>query len=83
MVKPPVTRREVLIGASLLAMPQQARGGWVPQQAGAGFCERLLYHSLANDLRAGRMSTVVNGTVVPGATAERMVAHARGQGWLP
>jgi hypothetical protein len=49
----------------------------------AGFCERLMYHSLENNLRAGRMTTNVNGKIVSEADARRMVAYARAQGWLP
>jgi hypothetical protein len=49
----------------------------------AGFCERLMYHSLQSNLRAGRMTTHVNGGIVPEVEARRLVAHARAQGWLP
>jgi hypothetical protein len=49
----------------------------------AGFCERLFYHSLEYDLRAGRMGTNVNGGIIPVTDARRLVAHARAQGWLP
>jgi hypothetical protein len=48
----------------------------------AGFCERLMYQSLESDLRAGRMTTVLNGKIIPEADARRMVAHAQAQGWL-
>ena len=44
----------------------------------------LFYHSLDSDLRAGRgMSTVSNGKIISVAEANRMVARARAQGWLP
>ncbi len=49
----------------------------------AGFCERLMYHSLDSNLRTGHMSTVVNGKIIPEAEACRMVAYARAHGWLP
>lgn len=49
----------------------------------AGFVERLMYHSLDVGLRAGRVSTVVNGKVVTEAEAVRLVSFARGQRWLP
>jgi hypothetical protein len=49
----------------------------------AGFCERVMYHSLECNLRAGRMTTWVNGKIVPEVDARRMVAYARAQGWLP
>ena len=48
----------------------------------AGFIQRLMYHSLDSNLRAGRMSTVLNGEVVSEADARRMVAHGRAQGWI-
>jgi hypothetical protein len=46
----------------------------------AGFCERLMYHSLDSNLRAGRMSTVVNAEIVSEAEAPRLVAYAQA-GW--
>ena len=49
----------------------------------AGFCERLMYQNLDDNLRAGRMGTVLNGKIIPEAEARRMVAYARVQGWLP
>jgi hypothetical protein len=48
----------------------------------AGFCERLFFHSLACDLEAGRMRTVLNGSVVCEADARRIVARAQANGWL-
>ena len=48
----------------------------------AGFCERLMYQSLDSNLRYGRMTTVLNGKIIPEADARRIVAHARAQGWL-
>jgi hypothetical protein len=48
----------------------------------AGFCERQMYQSLDRNLKAGRMSTVLNGEVVSEDDARRMVACARAQGWL-
>ena len=47
------------------------------------FYRRCFYHSLENDLRAGRsMSTVIDGKIVSVVEARRMVALARAQGWL-
>ena len=89
-----ITRRSIFIGAaaSLICAPaivratslmpvRRLRGPIGPQYA--GFCERLMYQSLESNLRAGRMSTVVNGKIIPEAQARRMVAYARAQGWLP
>ena len=41
-----------------------------------------MYQSLDSNLRAGRMTTVLNGKIIPEADARRMVAHAQAQGWL-
>ena len=89
-----MTRRSILIGgaASLICAPaivraanlmpvRRLRGPIGPQYA--GFCERLFYQSIDSNLRAGRMSTILNGKIVPAADARRMVAYARAQGWLP
>ena len=89
-----ITRRSIFIGAaaSLICAPaivratslmpvRRLRGPIGPQYA--GFCERLMYQSLESNLRAGRMSTVLNGKIIPEADARRMVAYARAQGWLP
>ena len=46
----------------------------------AGFCERLMYQNLDDNLRAGRMGTVLNGEVISEDDARRMVAYARAQG---
>jgi hypothetical protein len=88
-----ITRRSIFVGsaASLICAPaivraitlmpvRRLRGPIGPQYA--GFCERLFYHSLDRGLRAGQMSTVLNGKIVPAADARRMVAYARGQGWI-
>jgi hypothetical protein len=89
-----ITRRSIFIGAaaSLICAPaivratslmpvRRLRGPIGPQYA--GFCERLMYQSLESNLRAGRMSTVLNGKIIPEADASRMVTYARAQGWLP
>ena len=88
-----ITRRSIFIGAaSLLCAPaivraaslmpvRRVRGPIGPQYA--GFCERLIYQSLANNLRKGRMSTVLNGKIIIEEDARRIVAYARAQGWLP
>ena len=89
-----ITRRSIFIGAtaSLICTPaivraaslmpvRSLRGPIGPQYA--GFVERLFFHSLDKDLRTGRMSTVLNGNIVPEAEAGRLVAHAQAQGWLP
>lgn len=88
-----ITRRRILIGAtaSLIGAPaivrvtsimqvRCLRGPIGPQHA--GFVERLFYHSLASNLRWGRMTTVCNGKIVSEVDARRLVAHARAQGWL-
>ena len=89
-----VTRRSIFVGAaaSLICAPaivraaslmpvRRLRGPIGPQYA--GFCERLMYQSLDSNLKAGRVSTVINGKIVAVADARRMVAYARAQGWLP
>jgi hypothetical protein len=89
-----MTRRSIFIGAaaSLLCAPAIVRATSLmpirrlkvpirPQYA--GFCERLMYENLDSNLRTGRMSTVLNGKIIPDAEARRMVAYARGEGWLP
>jgi hypothetical protein len=86
-----VTRRSIFIGAaaSLLCAPAIVRAASLmpvrrlrvpigPQYA--GFYECLMYHSLDSNLRAGRMSTALNGKIIPEDNARRMVAHARVQG---
>jgi len=88
-----ITRRSTLIGAaaSLICAPvivritslmpvRRLRGAFGPQYA--GFCERLLYQSLDGNLKAGRMSTVLNGKIIIEEEARRMVAYARAQGWI-
>jgi hypothetical protein len=87
------TRRSIFIGAaaSLICAPaivrvtslmpvRRLRAPIGPQYA--GFVERLFYHSLDSNLRAGRMSTVCNGKTVSVTEARRMVAYARARGWL-
>jgi hypothetical protein len=88
-----LTRRSIFIGAaaSLICAPAIVRvaslmpvhrlGGPIGPQY-AGFCERLMYQSLDSNLRAGQMSTVLNGKKISEADARRMVAYARIQGWL-
>ena len=89
-----ITRRSIFVGSAALLicapaivratslMPVRGlRGPMGPQYA--GFCERLFYHSLDCGLRAGRVSTVLNGKIISAADARRMVAYARAQGWLP
>jgi hypothetical protein len=41
-----------------------------------------MYQGLDRNLKAGRMSTVLNGEVISEDDARRMVAYARAQGWL-
>jgi hypothetical protein len=55
---------------------------WLCALQYAGFCERLMYQSLDSNLRADKMSTVLNGKIIPEDKARRMVAYARVQGWL-
>ena len=88
-----ITRRSIFIGAaaSLICAPaivraarlmplHRLRGPIGPQYA--GFCERLMYQSLDSNLRAGQMSTVLNGKIISEADARRMLSYARAQGWL-
>jgi hypothetical protein len=89
-----MTRRSIFIGAaaSLICAPAIVRAAslmpvrrlrvWIAPQY-AGFCERLMYQNLGSNLRTGRMSTVLNGKIIPEADARRMVAYARAQEWLP
>jgi len=89
-----ITRRSIFIvaAASLIYAPAIVRATSLmpvrrlplpfgPQYA--GFCERVFFQCLDSDLRAGRMSTVLNGKIVPVADAQRIVARARAYGWLP
>ena len=89
-----ITRRSIFIGAaaSLICAPaivpvtslmpvRRPPPPFGPQYA--GFVERLMYQSLDSNLRAGRMSTTLNGKIIPEADARRMVAHAQDYGWLP
>jgi hypothetical protein len=46
------------------------------------YVQRLFLNSLVTDLRAGRMRTVINGSVVAEDEARRLVAHARACGWI-
>jgi hypothetical protein len=89
-----ITRRSIFVGAaaSLICAPAIVRATSLMAVSGlkgsigpqyAGFCERLMYHSLECNLKAGRMTTNVNGKIVPEADARRMVTYARAQGWLP
>ena len=88
-----ITRRSIFVGSAALLIGAPAivraislmpvhslRGPIGPQYA--GFCERLFYHSLDCGLRAGRISTVLNGKIIIEEDARRMVAYARAQGWL-
>jgi hypothetical protein len=49
----------------------------------AGFCERLMYATLAGNLRAGRATTAFNGKIITDDEVRAQVAYARAQGWLP
>jgi hypothetical protein len=73
-----ITRRRIFIGAavSLICAPTVVRATSLMPVHGlilpiepryAGFCERLFYHSFDINLRAGRMSTVLNGKIIPEA----------------
>ena len=53
------------------------------QRPYAGYVQRLLYRALQLGLRAGRVTTVLNGKVVSEADARRIVAYAQAQGYLP
>jgi hypothetical protein len=78
-----MTRRAMILGAgaSLLCAPIVGR---LPiERATAGFCQRLMYQSLAGNLETGHMSTILNGKLIPESEARLKVAYARAQGWLP
>jgi hypothetical protein len=50
----------------------------------AGFCQRLFFHALEQNLRSGApMKVIMNGEVVPEDRARRIVAAARRYGFLP
>jgi hypothetical protein len=72
---PAVVRAANLMPISRLILPNEVMS--------AGFCERLFYRSLDNDLRTGRMRTVHNGKIVTNAEALTLTGYARSQGWLP
>src|ERR1035441_10149200 len=87
-----ITRRSIFVGSAafLMCAPAIVRAAsLMPVRSlpigprHASFVDRLFYHSLDCGLRAGRMSTVLNGKNVPAADARRLVAYARAQGWLP
>jgi hypothetical protein len=77
---PAIVRATSLMPVRALMLPIERPLPIGPQYA--GFCERLMYHSLDCDLRAGRMKTVLSGKIIPEAKARRMVAYARAHGWL-
>ena len=89
-----ITRRSIFIGAaaSLLCAPAIVRATnlmpvrrlpfpFGPQYA--GYCERLMFHALETNLRAGKMSTYLNGEIVSESDARRIVKKAQAYGWLP
>jgi hypothetical protein len=95
-----MTRRNILIGAaaSLICAPAIVRAASLMPVRGSPlqflnpeflnplgqFYRGRFYHSLDNDLRAGRAMTYpIGGKIISVAEARRMVAHARVQGWLP
>ena len=83
VVGPPATAAKNAGTKKLFKSPTEQKSPGVPiGPQYAGFSERLMYHSLDSDLRAGRMSTILNGEVISEADARRMVAHARAQGWI-
>lgn len=81
---PMLTRRDIihLIGAAITVTRVRQFSRGTNRSVGAGYVERLMYRSLASDLRRGRMTTVVNGEIVPEAIAERMLSRAHAEGWL-
>jgi hypothetical protein len=89
-----MTRRSILIGAvaSLIGAPAIVRAASLIPVRGlplqrlsplAEFYRGCFYHSLDHGLRTGRMIANINGKMVSVADAQRMVAYARAQGWLP
>ena len=88
-----ISRRSIFVGAgaSLLCAPALVRAtSLMPVRRPvlatgrrwAGFCERLFYHSLDHDLRAGRLDPTLYGRIISEAEARRLVAYARANGWL-
>jgi hypothetical protein len=82
-----ITRRSIFIGAaaSLMCAPAIVRAASLMPVRGlrgpigpqyAGFCERLIYQNLANNLRKGRMSTVLNGKIIIEEDARRRLLLA-------
>jgi len=89
-----ITRRSIFLGAaaSLIFAPaivpatnlMPVRGFPLPfDPQYAGYCERLFFHALDNNLMARRMSTILNGKMLPASQAQRIVARARAYGWIP
>ena len=94
----PMTRRRIVVGAaaSLICAPAIVRAASLMPVRGlllpverplrlnpyGAHCRRLFYDSLDRGLRAGRVSTTINGEVVSVADVRRMVAYARAHGWL-
>jgi hypothetical protein len=83
-----IMRRSVFIdalhrryGRANPMLVRRARMSIGPQRA--GFVERLFFAWLDSNLRAGRISTVLNGKIISETNASRMVRYARAQGWLP
>jgi hypothetical protein len=76
---PTIVRATSLMPVRSLLIPNGTSIG--PQFA--GFWERLFYHSLDCNLKTGRMSTNIDGRIIPEAEARRLVGRARAQGWLP
>ncbi|MCC6890619.1 MAG: hypothetical protein IT536_19015 [Hyphomicrobiales bacterium] len=81
-----ITRRSIILGAGLTLMCAPAivpitslmrvRGLTLPiDRPQEGFVRRLMFYQLYRDLQAGRMTTIVNGSIVPAAEARRIVAY--------
>jgi hypothetical protein len=78
---PTIVRAASLMPVRSLIIPMTRQLPVGPQYA--GFCQRLMYQSLDSNVRAGRMTTALNGKIISEADARRMIAHAQAQGWLP
>jgi hypothetical protein len=48
----------------------------------AGYVERLFYNALASNLRRGRITVSMNGTIPSLSEAERLVSKALQNGWI-
>jgi hypothetical protein len=72
---PAVVRASALMPIRRIVIPEVNRP-W------AGYVERLFYNALAANLRRGRITVSMNGTIPTLCEAERLVSKARQNGWI-